>query len=312
MIYYLRDDNNDLIGLDYNGNIYYYLKNIQEDIIGLLNSNYNKVATYEYDSWGNITSIKDSNGNLIADNTNIALINPFRYRSYYYDNETKLYYLNSRYYNPLWGRFINADAVINPDNNIIGHNLYTYVYNNIVNKTDFTGESAIAIGGAGALGIGTGGWGFLAILGIAAAAMLVNNLSLVTQMDISINNNKNNKKKKEKKKEEKNQNIYLLVDTKYHPPKVEYVGRTNNIDRRKSEHRANPSKAKLTMVPQYKNIAYAAARGKKQQLIMQYDTLKKGNPKNNQINGIRWSNPKFEDYMIAANSLEGGDTYVGG
>jgi len=118
VIYCLRDANSKLIGLDLNGTRYYYLKNAQEDITGIMDSHYNVISTYEYDSWGNILSIKDRSGNSITDETNIAIINPYRYRSYYYDEETKLYYLNSRYYNPKWGRFINADGIINADENI--------------------------------------------------------------------------------------------------------------------------------------------------------------------------------------------------
>ncbi len=139
VIYYLRDANSGLIGLDLNGTRYYYLKNAQEDITGIMDSNYNVIATYEYDSWGNILSIKDRSGNSITDETNIAIINPYRYRSYYYDEETKLYYLNSRYYNPKWGRFINADGIINADENINGYNLYTYTCNNPVNNYDEEG-----------------------------------------------------------------------------------------------------------------------------------------------------------------------------
>lgn len=139
MIYYLRDSNSKLIGLKYNNNLYYYLKNIQDDIIGLLDSNYNLVAQYLYDSWGNIISIKDNSGNEIADTSNIAHINPYRYRSYYYDKETKLYYLNSRYYNPAWGRFINADGIINADEVINGFNLYAYTINNPIVYKDNTG-----------------------------------------------------------------------------------------------------------------------------------------------------------------------------
>lgn len=69
----------------------------------------------------------------------IAIINPFRYRSYYYDRETNLYYLNSRYYNPEWGRFINADGIINGNTDIIGHNLYAYCSNNPVGNMDSEG-----------------------------------------------------------------------------------------------------------------------------------------------------------------------------
>ena len=137
MIYYIRDEEGSLIGFKYNNTLYYYIKNMQEDIIGLTDSNHNLLCSYEYDSWGKLISIKDNNGSIITDPSHIGYINPFRYRSYYYDNETKLYYLNSRYYNPEWGRFINADGIINSNLDFISYNLYVYVSNNIsyVDKT---------------------------------------------------------------------------------------------------------------------------------------------------------------------------------
>lgn len=138
MLYYIRDINGKLVAVKYNNNLYYYELNLQDDVIGLLDNNFNKIATYEYDSWGNVISVKDSNGDAINDSTNIAIINPFRYRSYYYDEDTKLYYLNTRYYNPKWGRFINADSSINDD--IFGNNLYTYCGNNSSSRTDVDGK----------------------------------------------------------------------------------------------------------------------------------------------------------------------------
>ncbi len=138
IIYYLYDLTG-IIGLEYNGNTYYYIKNIQDDIIGILNSNYESIVTYEYDSWGKILSIKDNKGNEITDNNNIGLINPFRYRSYYYDAETELYYLNSRYYSPIWKRFINADEILGANKDILGYNLYIYVSNNPVYNYDDNG-----------------------------------------------------------------------------------------------------------------------------------------------------------------------------
>jgi len=140
VIYYIRDEEGSLIGLKYNNEIYYYIKNMQEDIIGITDSNNNLLCSYLYDSWGNIISIKDNNGNIIRETSHIGIINPYRYRSYYYDNETKLYYLNSRYYNPEWGRFINADVYLGCTGDILGYNLYLYVSNNPVNNSDETGR----------------------------------------------------------------------------------------------------------------------------------------------------------------------------
>lgn len=140
MLYYVRDNNDELIGFEYNQEKYFYEKNAQDDIIALLDHSYSKVAIYQYDAWGKILSVTDIQGNEITDSSHIAHINPFRYRSYYYDEETKLYYLNSRYYNPEWGRFLNADNIFNQDVRLLGNNLYIYVFNNPINRTDQFGN----------------------------------------------------------------------------------------------------------------------------------------------------------------------------
>lgn len=151
-IYYLYDQEG-IIGLNYQGSTYYFIKNLQGDIVGILDSGYNQVVSYEYDSWGNILSIKDSQGNEITDTTHIGLINPFRYRGYYYDNETKWYYLNSRYYNPEWGRFLNMDSYAGEiGGNILSHNPYIYVLNNPIVNFDTPGTFALSlIAGTGVL-----------------------------------------------------------------------------------------------------------------------------------------------------------------
>lgn len=145
VIYYMYNDVDDLIGFKYNNEVFYYKKNAQNDIIGIIDSNYNIVAKYYYDSLGNVISILDKDNNDISNNyNNVANINPFRYRSYYYDKETELYYLNNRYYNPKWGRFINSDTIINQNEDILGYNLYAYCSNNFINYSDYTGEGLIS------------------------------------------------------------------------------------------------------------------------------------------------------------------------
>ncbi len=104
-----------------------------------MDSDYNVIANYKYDAYGKVVSITDNEKKEITDTNHIAYINPFRYRSYYYDEETKLYYLNSRYYNPLFGRFINADNYVSTDSGYLGYNMYTYCNNNI-NYVDETGH----------------------------------------------------------------------------------------------------------------------------------------------------------------------------
>lgn len=146
VLYYLYSTIDNLVGFKYNDNLYYYIKNNQEDIIGILDSDYNVVANYKYDSWGKILSITDGTGEDVSENSShIANINPFRYRSYYYDKETNLYYLNNRYYNPLWGRFINVDNIINSNNDILSHNLYLYCSNNPVSNMDKNGLGLLSI-----------------------------------------------------------------------------------------------------------------------------------------------------------------------
>ena len=144
VIYYLRNEVDNLIGFKYNNDIYYYVKNNQDDIIKLLDSHYNTVVTYQYDSWGNILAITDVNGVSVIDNDNhIANINPYRYRSYYYDIETGLYYLKSRYYNPKWGRFISPDNAIIQKDTFTGNNMYVYVDNNPINNVDDDGNFSL-------------------------------------------------------------------------------------------------------------------------------------------------------------------------
>ena len=99
------------------------------------------VARYTYDAWGKVLTVKDASGNNITSTAHIANINPFRYRSYYYDTETSLYYLQSRYYNSEVGRFINADELdFQTKIKVAEDNLFTYCINNPVNLNDVSGR----------------------------------------------------------------------------------------------------------------------------------------------------------------------------
>ncbi|MDD2361558.1 MAG: RHS repeat-associated core domain-containing protein [Oscillospiraceae bacterium] len=111
--------------------------------MGLVDEDGNVVVEYSYDAWGKITSITDGNGNDISGNAgHIGNINPFRYRGYYYDAETGFYYLQSRYYNPEFGRFINTDdanMLQMAQGELLGSNLFAYCGNNPINRADPTG-----------------------------------------------------------------------------------------------------------------------------------------------------------------------------
>ncbi|MDE6442737.1 MAG: RHS repeat-associated core domain-containing protein [Clostridia bacterium] len=110
--------------------------------ISILDSAGAIVVEYIYDAWGNhkVSGRKAST---------IGSLNPFRYRSYFYDTETGLYYLQTRYYDPAVGRFLNMDSVRYADpESINGLNLYAYCNNNPVMNVDPTGEFVSTVLGA--------------------------------------------------------------------------------------------------------------------------------------------------------------------
>ena len=146
-IYYIYDESGSPVGFTQklaSGAVeaFYYVKNLQGDITELLDYKLDTVAVYSYNAWGEILSVTDSSGNEITDESHIANINPIRYRGYYYDTETGFYYCGSRYYNPVFCRWINADdtGVLQEDqDNILQYNLYAYCFNNPVNMVDDDG-----------------------------------------------------------------------------------------------------------------------------------------------------------------------------
>ena len=135
----LRDNEDQVCGILYNGTPYYFLKNLQGDIIAIQDSNAQTVARYTYDAWGSCTITEDTT------DLNIATINPYRYRGYYYDTEIGMYYLQSRYYDPATGRWVSLEPNIYSgkfDNGagLLGYNVYTYCANNPSMYKDETGE----------------------------------------------------------------------------------------------------------------------------------------------------------------------------
>lgn len=196
-------DSNGITAFEYNGKLYYYIKNLLGDIIQIVDQYGNLQASYYYDAWGAVT-VKDANGNDITDQdiykTHIGNINPFRYRGYYYDVETGLYYLNTRYYDPIVKRFINADSFkyLEPDT-LNGLNLYAYCRNNPVNMIDpagnkpfpwwaklLIGVALIVLAGIGAAFL-SGVWGVLAgaafygaLTGALGGALISGIIGLIT------------------------------------------------------------------------------------------------------------------------------------
>ena len=129
------------MSMRFNGARYLYIKNIQGDVMAIANSAGTIYARYEYDAYGRVVSVTDGNGNDVSSQPNhIANVNPIRYRGYYYDTESGLYYLKSRYYDPVTCRFINADGYISTGQGLLSTNMFAYCGNNPVNRVDPTGQ----------------------------------------------------------------------------------------------------------------------------------------------------------------------------
>ena len=113
---------------------YYYRRNLQGDVIEIYDTGNSRVVRYDYDAWGNCTIASGTTNQIIA------RANPIRYRGYYYDVETELYYLNARYYSPIWRRFISPDDTAYLDSESVnGLNLYAYCFNDPINYADPSG-----------------------------------------------------------------------------------------------------------------------------------------------------------------------------
>ncbi|MGN0799389.1 MAG: RHS repeat-associated core domain-containing protein [Christensenellales bacterium] len=142
------DANGDVVSINYNGTEYYYLRNGQTDIVGLMDGSGNRVVEYTYDAWGKLIS---TTGTLAS---TLGADNPFRYRGYYYDTETGLYYLMTRYYDPEVCRFISADVYMTTGQGVLGGNMWAYCGNSPVIRYDDGGELWHLIIGA-AIGVAT-------------------------------------------------------------------------------------------------------------------------------------------------------------
>ena len=135
-LFFYYDNSGEVMSVSCNGTMYYYIKDLQGDITEIVDKDGKAVAEYAYDAWGNM--LTENNGTLA-----VGKLNPFRYRSYVYDEETGLYYLQSRYYDTLTGRFLNADVYCDTESGTpLSTNMFAYCENNAINKSDDEGKDA--------------------------------------------------------------------------------------------------------------------------------------------------------------------------
>ena len=131
------DANGQAVSVNYNGTEYYYLRNGQNDIVSLMDESGVRVVEYIYDAWGKLIS---TTGTLA---TTLGADNPFRYRGYYYDTETGLYYLTTRCYDPEVCRFISADVYMSTGQGVLGGNMWAYCLNNPLIYEDSQGDLGV-------------------------------------------------------------------------------------------------------------------------------------------------------------------------
>ena len=169
-------------------------KDMLGNILALLDGSGNVVVQYKYDAWGNHT-VTDANGNAITDADHIGNLNPFRYRGYYFDCETGFYFLQSRYYDPEVGRFLNMDSIEYADpESVNGINLYAYCGNNPVMGYDPDGTwdwlraiaiaalAVVAVAAIAAITVATGGAATPVIAGAVIGAGISGASSAVSQL----------------------------------------------------------------------------------------------------------------------------------
>ncbi len=214
---------------------YYYILNLQGDVVKLVTSSGSVVATYEYDVWGNILSKSGS----MADK------NPLRYRGYYYDAETGYYYLQSRYYDPTIRRFINADSYASTGQGFIGTNMFAYCSNSPVCRADscgHLGETVIPVIDELRLWLTEISTAFPpAVIAVAVVVLAEELFDLSVayedlREDLATSIIGHIESLEVPMEEAYNNSVYLLRDS---DEIVRYVGRTNRPKQRLTEHRHN-------------------------------------------------------------------------
>ena len=148
-INYMYDESGRMLGFRLDGEEYYYVRDYAGDVTGLINARGELIGSYLYDPWGvlletYLNTFEEETAEWTdadrAEYMRVLNLNPIRYKSYYYDTETGFYYLQSRYYDPITTRFINADGLISTGTGVLGYNMFVYCNNNPIMYFDFNGN----------------------------------------------------------------------------------------------------------------------------------------------------------------------------
>jgi RHS repeat-associated protein len=322
-IYYVYDTQGQLISMILNNVEYAYVRNAQNDIVGLINSAGIQVVSYTYSTWGEVLSITGSLASTVGQQ------NPYRYRGYRYDSETGLYYLQSRYYNPQWGRFVNADDTdtIGATEGLLTTNLFAYCVNNPVNMTDESGYwpswgwnalkiavGVVAIGVAVAATVATGGAAapaLIAALQVAGGGAAISaaiggafgfasggwkgalNGAVDGACDGFALGGLGAAGSAIGKAVQVGGKMVVYTSQAANGT-TQYVGITNNLARRAAEHL---SKKGIQITKLIKGLNPKSARTVEQCLIEYYGLMKNGGTLINRINSIAMSNPAYADSL---------------
>ena len=319
---YIYDADGSILGFQYRGadyfqntwDTYFFEKNLQGDIVAVYNEAGTKLVSYTYDAWGNFTRTYTNGGQNTA-----AANNPFTYRGYYYDFDLKFYYLNSRYYDPYIGRFINADEafiITATPYGLTDKNLFAYCDNNPVMRTDNGGQFwgtafdvvSLALSIYDVADNPSDVWAWIGLVGdvvdllpivsgVGEATDLIRATTKVDEVvDAADNLNDARKatdrtlkaiKKAAKKLDEGDHYVYIARGSN---GIIEYVGITNDFARRKAEWAAKGRK-----IEQYINgLDRNSVRIVEQTVIETFGMAKNGGRLTNKINSISTKNPLYD------------------
>ena len=308
-VWYYYDESGTPVAFRLNNTLYLYEKNLQGDIIAIRNTAGTKLVSYVYNAWGKVTATNVAG---TTEGTNLIAKNPYLYRGYRYDTETGLYYLNSRYYDPQTGRFINADVFVSTGLSVLCGNMFAYCLNNPANCVDMYGYASFACldGELNPLGMGrdwtgAGGGGIAVAFSLALGVIGLSEANRKTEKKVYVP--PKSAEKEATQSDTRNQgrlySVYWMSAEGDKTKKIVYVGRVT-MEGAKQREEYHKTKGRIKQ-GSYDNLSWEEARGMEQVLMIYYHSIMKGTPIYNQINGVSLTNRFYNRYWFQSiNYLE--------